>query len=52
MPVVINELELVAEPPPVPTPVATATRPAGMTPLDVADVVRHLEDRRARVRAD
>jgi hypothetical protein len=52
MPVVINELDLVVEPPPAPTPAATGSRPPGMTPLDVADVVRHLEDRQARVRAD
>jgi hypothetical protein len=52
MSVVINDLDLVVEPPPAPTPAATASRPPGMTPLDVADVVRHLEDRRARVSAD
>ena len=34
MPVVINELELVVEPP-APTPAAAASRPPGMTPLDV-----------------
>jgi hypothetical protein len=52
MPVVINELELAVEPPPAPTPAAAASRPPGMTPLDVTDVLRHLEERRARVWAD
>lgn len=53
MPVVINELDLVVEPPPPQsTPAATPSRPPGMTPLDLADIARHLADRRARVRAD
>ncbi|SFO50108.1 hypothetical protein SAMN05660359_03891 [Geodermatophilus obscurus] len=53
MPVVINELELVVESPQPGQPAAApAPAPSGLTPLDVADVVRHLEERHARVRAD
>jgi hypothetical protein len=52
VPVVINELDLVVEPPPAAPPAVTATRPPGLTPADIADVIRRLDERRARVRAD
>ncbi|MGE0796581.1 MAG: hypothetical protein AB7O29_14720 [Acidimicrobiia bacterium] len=52
MPVVINELDLVVEEPPrAPTPAVPPPAPAP-TARDIDDVARHLEARRARVRAD
>ncbi len=55
MAVVINELDVLVEPPSDPgtgPPRAVADVPAGMTTQDLDEVARHLEARRARVRAD
>ena len=53
MPVVINEFEVVADPPPPPAdgkPVAAPPVPPP-TPNDLAAVARHAEERAERVRA-
>lgn len=53
MPVVINELEMVVEPAPPPSaPTTSPSPPTTVTPADIDDIHRHLEARRARVRAD
>jgi hypothetical protein len=54
VPVVINDLEIVAPPAPAAAaPAAPAPRTAaGPTPRDLAEALRHLDERAARVRAD
>jgi len=52
MPIVINEFEVIPAPAsgePAPDPAQAA--PAGATPLDVEQVVRHARERAERVRA-
>jgi hypothetical protein len=56
MSVIINQLDVVVSPePPSPGPpdsAATPPPPPVPTPLDLRDVVRHLDERAARARAD
>jgi hypothetical protein len=54
MPVIINETEIVVEPPPVPAPSmpAAASPSALLTPEEVLRVIRRHEERIARVWAD
>ncbi len=53
MPVVINEFEVVAEPPPAPTATAAATAEASAdttpAPVDVEQIERFIAERLARV---
>ena len=52
MAVVINEFEVVAEPPPAPAAAADKQeKPAPPVPLDVERLLRRHEERQARVRA-
>jgi len=54
MPVIINETEIVVEPPPAPAPsMPTAAPPsARLTPEEVMRVVQRQQERAARVWAD
>ena len=55
MAVVINDFEVVAEPPPGAERgegAATAAPPAAPTPQEIELINRHLDERAARVRAD
>jgi len=57
MAVIINEFEVVAEPPPAerakePAPPAGSSASQAPTPAELQRVLRRLEERAARVRAD
>jgi hypothetical protein len=54
MPVIINETEIVVEPPQAPAPSAPPPSPAGtrLTPEEVIRVVQRQQERMARVWAD
>lgn len=54
MPVIINETEIVVEPPPAPAPAMPAPAPpsARLTPEEVLRVVQRQQERFARVWAD
>ncbi|HNU03282.1 MAG TPA: hypothetical protein PKL67_03945 [Anaerolineae bacterium] len=54
MPVIINETEIVVEPPPAPAPSAPQPSPTGarLTPEEVIRVVQRQQERLARVWAD
>jgi hypothetical protein len=58
MPVIINDFEIIAEPPPAPQaagPAQSATesaQPPALHPEDVVRIERHEQQRRERVRAD
>jgi hypothetical protein len=53
MPVIINEFEVVVEPPTSqPTSNTPPPMPAGMTPKDMERLMEHLKKRRARLHAD
>lgn len=54
MPVIINETEIVVEPPPAPEPSAPAPAPssARLTPEEIIRVIQRKQERIARVWAD
>ncbi len=56
MSVIINEFEVVVEPPAEsaanqPTPTESAPTSLALTPQDIRDIIRHQAERRARIRA-
>ena len=58
MPVIINDFEIIAEPPPAPQvagpgqPTAEPAQPPALHPEDVVRIARHEQQRRERLRAD